>query len=654
MDRPGEGSGARSRSARTTDGDHGRTTTARLGHFRREGAVTTASTTFTRFGRARMLALASTIALGALFPVAPVALASYEDSPTAPSATTAPDQFDIPADGGLVGLTAVVQTGTGGADLLDDASHDATPLLRLDDGTVVNLRVDMVDTVYDPDGVTRWWPVEVNGQDGWISGFFLMDPDLYTAEQAVTSSDKDSVTTATTTPNRVPYDYTGAMVAEVSADGDGLVMRAEPDAGSEKVTSLQDGVIVDLRIDVLDTVYDAQGTRWWPVAYDGFEGWVSGFYLVEPGTEPVVTEGTAEQPAIETTPTPSVAPEQADTLAVGDWAVIGTPNGNGVNLLSGPSQESDQAGFAPNQGLVEVLADAGNGWYQVRWDDQVGYIDGSLLSETQGPRQATNRPSQEVPAPTATVTATATTAPAPDAAFVEGDEVEVQPASSVGINMRSEPGIDAERVGFLDDGVIVEVTAGPMEDDEGNDWYAVTDGEQSGWVRADLIGRPAAASTTTAASSTDASANVASAARNATSGFILPVSNFRFTQDYGCSSLGFYSYDPSWGCSIHDGVDLAAASGTPLVAVADGTVSAAGWCDCGLGYYVEIDHGNGLHTVYGHMVSQPSVSVGQQVGQGTTIGAVGSTGLSTGPHVHFMVRQDGATQDPKNYLPALS
>ncbi len=612
--------------------------------------MTTASTTFTRFGRARMLAMAGTIALGALIPVAPVALASYDDSPTATSATSAPDQFDIPADGGLIGLTAIVQTGTGGADLLDDASHDATPLLRLDDGTVVNLRVDMIDTVYDPDGVTRWWPVEVNGQDGWISGFFLMDPEIYTAEQAVTSG--DTTTAVTSSPNRVPYDYTGSMVAEVSADGDGLVMRAEPDAGSDKVTTLPDGVIVDLRIDALDTVYDAQGTRWWPVAFDGFEGWVSGFYLIEPGTEPTVTEGATEEPATQTTPTPTTAPEQADVLAVGDWAVIRTQNGNGVNLLTGPSEESDQAGFAPNQGLVEILADAGNGWYQVRWDDQTGYIDGSLLTETQGPRQATNRPSQTAPTPTATVTATS--APATDAAFVEGDEVEIQPASGVGINVRAEPGTDADRVGFLDDGVIVEVTAGPLQDNEGNDWYSVTDGEQSGWVRADLIGKPAPASTTTTAASTDTSTNASSAARNATSGFILPVTNFRFTQDYGCSSLGFYSYDPSWGCSIHDGVDLAAASGTPLVAVADGTVAAAGWCDCGLGYYVEIDHGNGLHTVYGHMVGQPSVSVGQQVSQGTTIGAVGSTGLSTGPHVHFMVRQDGVTQDPKSYLPALS
>lgn len=603
--------------------------------------MTTASTTTTRLGRARMLVLAGTIAFGAMIPVVPSSLASYEDTPATAETVTAPDQFDIAADGGLVGLTAIVQTGTGGADLLEDPAHDATPLLRLDDGTVVNLRVDNVDTVYDDDGATRWWPVEVNGQGGWISGFFLVDPDVYAAQQAV-ASDADGAVTAS---NRVPYDYTGSMVAEVSADGDGLVMRSEPDGSSAEVTSLQDGALVDLRIDVLDTVYDAQGTRWWPVAFEGFEGWVSGFYLIEPGTEPVVSGDPAQQPSTMPTPTPA----DTGTLVVGDWAVIRTPNGNGVNLLVAANAEADQSGFAPNQGLVEILADAGNGWFQVRWDDQTGYIDGSLLTETTGPQRATSRTAQ--PTTTATVTAAATEAPATGAAFVEGDEVEVRPDSGVGINMRGEPGVDAERVGFLDDGVIVEVTAGPVQDDDGDDWYSVTDGDQSGWVRADLIGPVGQVSANVAETAAE---SASSSARNAATGFILPLTTYRFTQDFGCSSLGFYSYDPSWGCSIHDGVDLAATSGTPLVAVDAGTVVASGWCDCGLGFYVELDHGDGLHTVYGHMASQPYVSVGQQVAQGETLGPVGSTGLSTGPHVHFMVRQDGVTQDPKNYLPAIN
>jgi len=101
---------------------------------------------------------------------------------------------------------------------------------------------------------------------------------------------------------------------------------------------------------------------------------------------------------------------------------------------------------------------------------------------------------------------------------------------------------------------------------------------------------------------------------------------------------------------VHNGIDLAAPLGTPIMAAAAGTVAEAGWCDCGLGYYVKIDHGNGLATYYGHMQSTPYVSVGQSVAQGETIGPIGSTGLSTGPHVHFMVQKNGVTVDPMDYL----
>jgi hypothetical protein len=250
------------------DGDRGCDIFAPDGRFRREGAVTTASKTTTMIGRVRMLALAGTLAISAMIPVAPAALASYDEEPVPESTVTAPDQFDIPADGGLVGLTAVVQTGTGGADLLAEPAHGAEVLQALDDGTVVNLRVDVLNTVYDDDGATRWWPVEIGGQEGWISGFFLVDPAIVAAQEAAAEDAAADTDDAETPPpsNRVPYDYTGSMTAEVSADGDGLVMRAEPDAGSDEVTSLQDGAIVDLRIDVLDTIYDAQGTRWWPVS----------------------------------------------------------------------------------------------------------------------------------------------------------------------------------------------------------------------------------------------------------------------------------------------------------------------------------------------------------------------------------------------------
>jgi len=101
-----------------------------------------------------------------------------------------------------------------------------------------------------------------------------------------------------------------------------------------------------------------------------------------------------------------------------------------------------------------------------------------------------------------------------------------------------------------------------------------------------------------------------------------------------------------WG-RMHEGIDIGASCGTPIHAAAAGTVIFSGWMD-GYGNFVIIDHGNGLATAYGH---QSAIYVsGGSVSQGQTIGAVGSTGHSTGCHLHFEVRVNGSPVDPLGYL----
>jgi len=104
-----------------------------------------------------------------------------------------------------------------------------------------------------------------------------------------------------------------------------------------------------------------------------------------------------------------------------------------------------------------------------------------------------------------------------------------------------------------------------------------------------------------------------------------------------------------WG-ALHAGIDIANNVGTPIRAAKSGTVIVAGWNDGGYGNWVIIDHGGGFSTLYGHM-SRIRTSEGTRVGQGDLIGDMGSTGNSTGPHLHFETRVNGNPQDPTRYLP---
>lgn len=98
----------------------------------------------------------------------------------------------------------------------------------------------------------------------------------------------------------------------------------------------------------------------------------------------------------------------------------------------------------------------------------------------------------------------------------------------------------------------------------------------------------------------------------------------------------------------HTGLDIAASMGTSIRAAASGTVTCASY-QGSLGNLVKISHGNGIETYYGHC-SKIYVSVGQQVSQGQNIAAVGSTGNSTGPHLHLEIRVNGVAYNPQNYV----
>ena len=123
------------------------------------------------------------------------------------------------------------------------------------------------------------------------------------------------------------------------------------------------------------------------------------------------------------------------------------------------------------------------------------------------------------------------------------------------------------------------------------------------------------------------------------------VGEVEFTSGFGVRS------DPFLGRpAMHTGLDFRAQTGDPVRATANGKVSSSGWAG-GYGRMVEIDHGNGLATRYGHL-SEINVKVGDVIKIGQVIGAVGSTGRSTGPHLHYETRIDGEAVDPQKFLRA--
>lgn len=117
---------------------------------------------------------------------------------------------------------------------------------------------------------------------------------------------------------------------------------------------------------------------------------------------------------------------------------------------------------------------------------------------------------------------------------------------------------------------------------------------------------------------------------------------------YISSEFGYRKSPGGIGSTNHKGRDYAAATGTPIYAAAAGVVTTVSYSGA-RGNYIVVNHGNGLATLYQHC-SAIYASVGQSVSQGTNIAAVGSTGYSTGPHLHFEVHVNGVPVDPRSYL----
>ena len=126
--------------------------------------------------------------------------------------------------------------------------------------------------------------------------------------------------------------------------------------------------------------------------------------------------------------------------------------------------------------------------------------------------------------------------------------------------------------------------------------------------------------------------------------WITPVSGYTLTSPFGMRTHPILGYE-----KMHNGIDMACAEGTPIYATRAGTVTTASYQASGAGYYVSINHLDGFASIYMHMTHYV-VSAGQSVSQGQLIGYVGSTGLSTGAHLHFGISYAGTYVNPLAYI----
>ena len=160
--------------------------------------------------------------------------------------------------------------------------------------------------------------------------------------------------------------------------------------------------------------------------------------------------------------------------------------------------------------------------------------------------------------------------------------------------------------------------------------------------------KPSGGGSSSGGSSSGGSSSGGSSSGGSSSGsgrisMVWPCGSTRITSNFG------YRDSPTAGASsYHQGIDIGASTGTGIYAAASGTVTEASYSSS-RGYYVVISHGSGVSTVYMHC-SELYVSAGDKVTQGETIAAVGSTGISTGPHLHFGVIEDGVYVNPRNYV----
>lgn len=561
-------------------------------------------------------------------------------------------------DNGGQSSEAKVVAGTGGEGLRlrDGADLSAAVLGVVPEGTTVTLT-----GAPRLNGGQAWYPASYDGLTGWLAADYLGAA----SNGVAPATDQQSLALTI-----------GEHVAVGSTGGWDLRLRAAVGLDADTIAAAPEGTV--LRI--LDgPLTDSAGNAWYAVDYDGIQGYSSAAYL-------------AWTDAALTARTPVVAAASAASLGTGDHAAVSNTGGWPLRIRTAASLDGGVVAAAPEGAVLQVLDAstidaAGNSWYPINYDGLQGFAGAGYLSATGAALSARQ--------PLATASSATNAASATSDALGAGSRVAVSDTGGWNLRLRTAAGLDSAVIGAADEGTVLLVVNSPTTDAQGNTWYDVNYDGIDGFARASYLSPTEAALSTRPVAPAPAPAIVAAAApaaapapaapalaqaaapapdpapaaqptaaprpsptptpppvpkpsptpapapaASATGNFIYPAQG-TFTQGFGEDVA-------TYGPGGHNGIDIANSVGTTVVASDAGTVVFAGWHG-GLGNAVIIDHGNGFRTEYGH-ASALKVSVGQHVAQGQAIMAMGSTGFSTGSHVHFSVVKNGVYVNPLNYL----
>ena len=257
----------------------------------------------------------------------------------------------------------------------------------LAEGTAVGLRTDVADTVYDPDGVTQWWPISAGDDDGWVAGFYLDIEgfgDSPAAERRCGFAWRRRRVLPSAARARRPRrnsswppgiwqtrprwwpNPTASICARTRA----------PAVPAVKTLSYQ--TVVDLRVDEVDTVY-SEGSRWWPVRSMVSLAGLPGQYLAP-------AESTWTEPEVVADEAVSEAPSKvADWFEAGSYVLADTDDGSGLNIRADGAPDAERIGIVPENDVVQVMDGPyndpiGNPWYLITDGEVTGFVSGWYLT----------------------------------------------------------------------------------------------------------------------------------------------------------------------------------------------------------------------------------------------------------------------------------